>query len=182
MVVAPQSTGLVAQPRTTSRRRTVQYSTGLSRRDRRSRPSIGPTPRGQSSCPCDAAWRRTTRATGRGGARPGSRANTSAQRRRRLPSLLMWPERTRIRAGADARREPDIAGQVLGTREALDVAEFQHQEDGQERADAGDRQEALHAGLRPPQPDELGCRGAGSGRPARAAGPGSHRGWWSAPR
>jgi hypothetical protein len=42
-----------------------------------------------------------------------------------------------IRAGADAWREPDVAGEMLATRNALDIAEFQHQEDRQESADPG---------------------------------------------
>src|SRR5262249_56530456 len=72
-----------------------------------------------------------------------------------------------IRAGADAWREPDVAGQVLAAREALDVAEFEHQEDGQERADARDGHETLHAGGGAPLPAEPSVGVAGLRRQDR---------------
>jgi len=60
-----------------------------------------------------------------------------------------------IGAGAHAWGDADVAGHMLGAGEARDVAEFEHEDDGDEGTNARDRGEALHAWIRAPAGDEL---------------------------
>src|SRR5262249_10190614 len=66
-------------------------------------------------------------------------------------------------AGPDPRRQADIAGDVLGGGEALDVPELEDQDDGDEGTNAGDGPQALHAGIEPPARDEFGIEASDLG-------------------
>jgi hypothetical protein len=44
-----------------------------------------------------------------------------------------------IRTGADSRRQADVAGHLLAVSKAGDVAQFEDEHRGDERADAGNR-------------------------------------------
>jgi hypothetical protein len=73
-----------------------------------------------------ARSRGTRRARGPGGGPPVSRPSP-APAQEAIPLLADVAGANSIRAGADAWREPDVAGEMLATRKALDIAEFQHQ-------------------------------------------------------
>ena len=63
-------------------------------------------------------------------------------------------------AGAHARGQPDVAGQALGVREAVNVADLEHEDDGDEGPDAGNGQQPLHPRIAPPAHDHLGIQAA----------------------
>src|SRR5215468_3761935 len=63
-------------------------------------------------------------------------------------------------AGSHARRQPHVAGDLLGVREALDVAELEDEDDRDEGPDARDRHQALHARIGTPERDQLGVEPA----------------------
>src|SRR5262245_65879747 len=69
------------------------------------------------------------------------------------------PEADAVGTGAEGRGEADVAGQVLGAGEALDVPELEHEQDGDERADPGDGPQARDAGIGSPMLVEVDVEG-----------------------
>src|SRR5260370_37955608 len=77
--------------------------------------------------------------------------------------LTAVPRADAAGAGADAWRQADVTGDLLGAREAGDVAQLEDEHDGDERADARDRGQPLHARIPPPPPAPLAAEAADPG-------------------
>src|SRR5260370_9165106 len=65
--------------------------------------------------------------------------------------------------GADRWRQAGVTGDLLGAREAGDVAQLEDEHDGDERADARDRRQPLHARIAAPARAQLAVEAADLG-------------------
>ena len=66
-------------------------------------------------------------------------------------------------ASADAWCQADVTGDLLGAREAGDVAQLEDEHDRDERADARDRRQPVHAWITAPARAQLAVEAAGLG-------------------